>query len=374
MDITYSLFRRKGQTVYYFAYVKGGKRIYRSTGETIKRDAKKYADKYLKEKAKEKVLFGDFAKDFYIWDSCPWIKKQHGYGRRFSKEHAKSKRALLLNYLLPQFGNRYIHEITKADIEGFLTSDKLKHLAAQSKNHILNTLRQIMREAEDQGIIEYSIVDRVRGFTVRHKQKGVFTLDELKTLFPDDEKEMLHILWDVKHAALFLILASTGIRSGEVRGLFWGDYLREHRALFIQRAVKDNAGTIGETKTGEKRLVLLSDKAIKQLEAWEQLSPCTTQHELIFYGEEPSRAYTRRAISHSFNQALSRAGIEKRDRTPHSFRHTFNTLFRNVLPDYILRELTGHKTEKMTGYYDNPGIDDLVKRIAPARAAIERMF
>jgi integrase len=367
------LFKRKGQRAYYFYFYRGNKRVTKTTGKTGKIEAKRYAENFLKkyQNKKKDILFKDFAEGFFIWDSCLWIKKQIAFKRQVSKTWAKSKRAILVNYLVPHFGDFFLHEITRADIEGFLVDLKRSE---QTKNHILHTFRQIMREAEDQGIIEYSIAERVRGFSVQHKQRGIFTLDELKILFPDDENNMLNIWRDVKHVALFLILASTGARSGEARGLFWEDYLPQYRALFIQRAVKDEEGSIGETKTREKRLVLLSGKADSYLGKWRGLSQYTGQHDLLFYGDGPKMPYTRRALAHSLGQALKRAGIEKADRTTHSFRHSFNTLFRSLLPDEMLRRLTGHKTDKMTNHYDNPGIEEYLKRVEPARAAIEGLF
>jgi integrase len=371
MKNEYGLYRRKGKKVWYFWYYQGHKRITKSTGKTLKHEAKKYVEDFLKVSDKSRVTFKDFTKDFFT-DSCRWVKKQRAYNRSMSDRMLEQKRRILKKHLIPTFGDLFLHEIKKKHIEDYLIN---LERAGQTKNHILFTLRQILRQAEDEGIIELSPAERVQSFSVHHKPKGVFTIDELKKLFPDDEQELLRIWWDMKHVALFLILGCTGIRSGEIRALMWQDYLKDEMALFIQHAIKDDRATIiGETKTGDKRIVLLSEKACRYLDKWNDLSLYALQEDIIFYSEKRDKAFNRWSLTDSLYKAFKKTGIQKRDRTVHSFRHTFNTIFRNMMPDDLLRLLTGHKTERMTAHYDKPGIPDMLKRIEAARGMIDKMF
>jgi len=366
----YGLFKRNNSKSWYFWYYEEHKRITKSTGNKLKHDAKDYVEEFLKNVSREEITFREYTKDFFT-DKCLWTKKQKAYGKSLSDVVLESKRRILDIHLIPVFGNKLIHEIKKGEIENFLVSlDR----ATQTKNHILFTLRQILRQAEDDGYIKFSPAERVQSISIKHKKRGIFTLQELKAMFPSSENEMLKIWETIEFACLFLIFGCTGLRSGEMAALKWKDYLIEERALFIQRAVKGNKGDIGKTKTGESRIVLLSDKTVLYLDKWKNQTKYAESESLIFHGIKPDRPYDRRVFNVKLKNALKLAGVEKKDRVVHSFRHTFNTTFRNIMPDKILRHLTGHKTERMTRNYDNPNVEDLLKRIEPARKLIDGVF
>jgi len=53
--------------------------------------------------------------------------------------------------------------------------------------------------------------------------------------------------------------------------------------------------------------------------------------------------------------------VEGRNLVLHSFHHTYVTIIREVLPEKILREFTGHRTEAMTERYDHPALEHCLK-------------
>ncbi|RPJ09736.1 MAG: hypothetical protein EHM28_00730 [Spirochaetaceae bacterium] len=359
----YILFKRKGQAVWYFYYYQGNKRVNKSTGKTTKAEATKYAKDFTADRrAKTQQTFGEFTKDFFIWGSCRWIKNQLAFKRRISERWAGIKRKYLENHILPVFGDRILGEITKADIRDFIVD---LPGSGQHKNHVLYTLKQILQEAEDREIIEVSKATSMKGFTidtlVQEKARGVFTDDESSLLFPADKKQMLEIWNDEKHAALFLILESTGIRLGEARALFWEDF--DGESLYIHRAVKDEHGTVGTTKTGVERYVFPSPLALEYMTS----TTFIADNGLMFPGEDGTKPYTQRGLFHSFLQALKRTEIIKGNRSIHSFRHGYNTRLINagIDPDSI-RLLMGHKTARMTANYDKPSQQELKTRMKKA--------
>ncbi len=60
-------------------------------------------------------------------------------------------------------------------------------------------------------------------------------------------------------------------------------------------------------------------------------------------------------MARHFEQALTRAKIEvgNRNLVIHSFRHTYNTLLRPLLPKDVLQSMTGHRSDSMTDRYDH---------------------
>ena len=82
-----------------------------------------------------------------------------------------------------------------------------------------------------------------------YKARDIFTLDELKKLFPSNDREKLLKIWTgLKYALLFHTTATTGICSGEARVLQWQDVSWDLKGLLILRAVKAD-GSIGQPKS-----------------------------------------------------------------------------------------------------------------------------
>ncbi|HEC62762.1 MAG TPA: hypothetical protein ENI27_11005, partial [bacterium] len=68
----FTLFKRKGQKIWYFYYYDDGKRVARSMGKAKKYEAERAAEAYLDEQEhpRSRLKLRDYAKDFFIWDKC----------------------------------------------------------------------------------------------------------------------------------------------------------------------------------------------------------------------------------------------------------------------------------------------------------------
>ncbi|HUI69117.1 MAG TPA: hypothetical protein VL354_01265, partial [Spirochaetia bacterium] len=75
-----------------------GKRTKVSSGETSIGRARTFADHLLAEGTGVSPRLGEYAADFFKWDVCPWIKRQHAKGFPFSEYQAKTRRGHLENY------------------------------------------------------------------------------------------------------------------------------------------------------------------------------------------------------------------------------------------------------------------------------------
>lgn len=385
-------FKRNESKYYYFHVYENGKRIRKSTGKTTKYEAEQEIDEYLHEKEAENTrpdyTLSEFAADFFVWGKCTWIERQHKRDHPFSKSVADQRRSHLTRYILPVFGAKRITEIKAAAVDDWLLqleSESGKALSNQTKEHLLYTFRIVMREAERRELIDGNPLDKVKPLGKKNKSRDVFTLEELADLFPTEEKELLAIWKTPKHAALFHLLASTGVRSGELRAWQWKDVIDgknddgekiEAEFLLVDKAVKKD-GTIGPTKTSEERVVYVPTAARQLLLRWREQAPCSDGNSFMFFGDQCDRPIAARNISHFFKKALTeRTKIKTADRNlvVHSFRHTYNTHMRKHLPETILRELTGHKSVSMTELYSHPTPADRIAKLSAARDTIESVF
>lgn len=384
MKQRYTLYKRytdnnKQDFSWYFCYYdEAGKRIYKATGKKKKYEAVAFIEEFLELKDNTPQTLNDYTKTFFLWEQCNWIKRQHAKGKSFTISVAKFRRSHLDNYILPKFGKRRMDSLNRVEIENWLIGLKNYRsgvpLSNQSKNHILYTFRIVLREVERERLIPFNCLGTVESLALRPKARDVFTKEELNRLFPADIKEMKAIWGRKEYAYLFYVLATTGMRSGEVRALQWKHIIWDEtcNGLFVERAVKDN-DEFGTTKTGFSRVVLLTTRANECLKDWLDETPFDQMNDLIFFGQERNRPTTRKNLSLHFQKALQRTQID-RNLVIHSFRHTYNTLLEPVLPKETLQALTGHRTDEMTERYNHPDINKRLRILTTHAISLDKIF
>jgi integrase len=285
---------------------------------------------------------------------------------------------LLVNHVFPALGKVQLDKLTRPMIERFLVDLERSY---QTRNHLLYALKTVLAEAEAEGCIARNPLEHAEPLGKQARKRDVFILEELGLLFPKATTALVTVWGEPKYAALFMTMATTGIREGEARALQWRHVLPEGW-LAIERAVKEG-GEIGSPKNGEIRAAALPDRTCKVLNWWRAQSPFTAADDLVFYGDREDHPLNRRTFQDIFNRALDGSDVEEatedakprieragRWLTPHSFRHTYNTMMRRVLPADTLRALVGHRDARMTEHYDHPRIADLVKSLEGSRSAI----
>jgi integrase len=174
---------------------------------------------------------------------------------------------------------------------------------------------------------------------------------------------------------MFLVMATAGLRVGEARAIQWRQVLTADRALLVDRAIKADE-TVRGTKTGETRVVALPSRALAELEAWREQALWTGPEDLVFPGAAQGIPVSRAAVCHRLAPAMERAGIvgDGRNLVAHSFRHTYNTAMRRLVPGDLLRALTGHKSVEMSDRYDHPALEARLRQIEGAHDAAEKLL
>jgi integrase len=168
-----------------------------------------------------------------------------------------------------------------------------------------------------------------------------------------------------------MLMAATGIRSGEARALA-GRHVLAGGWLDVERAVKMN-GVMGTTKTGTERVIAIPRQAQETLEWWHTVSGWTEPEDLVFAGKERDKPLHVETLTHFFPGALERAKIPVEGRTMvvHSLRHSYTTIMWAALPEEVLRRFTGHSTPEMATLHDHPSLADCVRQLEGSRKLVE---
>lgn len=125
----YTLFKRykdpknkKGIVWFFYFYDEEGKRKSNSSGKSLKHETVVIVEKFLAQEDTKDRKLNEYAKTFFAWDECLWIKRQLAKGKRFSKTTATLRRDHLTNYILPQFGKRALSSLNRVEIESWLVA------------------------------------------------------------------------------------------------------------------------------------------------------------------------------------------------------------------------------------------------------------
>src|SRR4030065_556756 len=112
--------KAKKKTVYYYRLAGDPGRSLRSTGQTNKAAARAWVEANVIRGPAESPILADFSAEFFRWDGCPWIQRQHAQGKSFSRVMATCRRGHLDRYILPVFGRHKLTDIKAAALYDFL--------------------------------------------------------------------------------------------------------------------------------------------------------------------------------------------------------------------------------------------------------------
>lgn len=151
---------------------------------------------------------------------------------------------------------------------------------------------------------------------------------------------------------LFLCAIHTGLRSGELARLQWGDIDFNGYFLVVRRSIVH--GRIQPTKTDKTRRVDISDTLLGTLQALrhrrmkEWLGKAKNEiPEWVFCNQEGNPADMHNVKNRHFHKCLERAGLRKI--RFHDLRHTFaSLLIQNGEPLAYVKDQLGHSSIKMT--------------------------
>ena len=372
--IDYRLFKRTryGKTGYWLYYWKDGRRVFRSTGETAPRAAEAWAKEYIQTVRDdlEDPILKDFAADFYKPARCEWMKRQRLGGHAISDFVAKARRSQLDRLILPKWGKLHLSEIDGTAVERWLLGLDLSN---QTRYHLLFTLNIVLKDAKRLKLLRDNPLDVTMRFGVgegNYRETRPYTVEELARLFPAKDDGMIAVWGTWRWASMFLTIASAGLRAQEARALRWQAVLWTEQAIAITDAAKMGGG-IGAPKAKERRVILIPKRTVEALKRWQAATPLPQPESLVWFGlADQLEPVAHKSLENHLIEAHETARIPP-GRSLRSFRTTYNTMMRGVLPETVLRAQTGHKSERMTQRYDRGEWEGRIPQLEPFRSLIE---
>ncbi len=358
---------RRGEYWYYrlnreSGLIKSDGITWHTTGCKDRRDAENFikdllADYRYSDAPAKHLSFRKYTAPFFIWDCCPHIRRLREEGKSITRRHAKIQRQRFEKHILnDSFAGKRLPEITRADVLE-LRSRLLSKNAPATVNKVLGIVKVIFREALFREEIHRDPTAGVGKIKERKKERGIFTVEELKALFPDRG----YGPWkDIQDYTCFYLAAVTGLRRGEILTLRWRHIDFDRHFLLVSEAWKGGK-EIGPPKWDHERIVPLSTRTINKLYWLRSESIRLAPEDFVFAYDDGSRigeTWWRKR----FCAALDQAGIARQSRnlSAHSFRHTINTIVRDSGHDPAkIRAVLGWMDEAVQENYTHWDLDHL---------------
>ena len=129
--------------------------------------------------------FRQYAAPFFVWGECPHVRRIFEETGQFTKRHARIQRGRLVNHVFTDsFAEKRLSDITRADIFD-LRSRLQKKNAPATVNKVIGVVKVILREAVIREELDRDPTEYVRNVKGKKRERGIFTIDELKKLFPE---------------------------------------------------------------------------------------------------------------------------------------------------------------------------------------------
>lgn len=268
-------------------------------------------------------------------------------------------------HLLPAFRDIKLKDLTREQVQRMYARKRDEGLSAARVRRIHGVLSSALNHAVRWRLLEHNVCKEVSPPRVPPPEIRPLNLDEAKRFLAAAEGE--------RFEALYVLGLTSGMRLGELGGLFWSDMDLSHRVLHVQRALITGHGgqSLESPKTpGSRRSVGLAAKAVDAL-----LGHPERQQADGFPVEGDALVFTNRAgkpinpshlLSRSFKPLLKRASLP--DTTFHAAtRHTCCCilLMQGVNPRAVSLQL-GHSSVAFTlqkyahflpGFGDNGAMD-----------------
>ena len=370
------------KVVYYYAYDENGKRRGPWTTKCLTiTEARNHCHKLIRKGAlipdrKKVMTFAEFADGFWELDSA-YVREQRSR-KDFNDSYVTISRQLSINQIEPFFGKVTLDKITAEDVNKWLLGFKDRGIKDKKtgeikdyyKNSYANsafrTINIMLAEAVRRGLITTNPCDKVERLRNNKKKIEILKIEEVRALFPQDYRT----IWGDKEIAYAanLLASITGMRIAEILGLR-GEYVFDNYILVCGQY--GDSGYQDFTKTKENRSIPLLPKMIAVLQNLMKENGTG----FVFSLNGGATPVCRKYIADEFNRALQKVGIneaevKRRGLTLHSWRHFLNTeLQRQGLTIQQVQSVTGHKSERMTEWYNHPDPMN-IPNVTKAQAAI----
>jgi integrase len=235
-------------------------------------------------------------------------------------------------------------------------------LAPKSVRNTHVVLRKALADAERLGLVARNVASSARAPTARRPEFATWSSDDLRAFFAAVRDDRLY--------ASFVLLATTGMRRGEVLGLRWRDVDLDGAQLAVVQTLSTvgQATIVAPPKTQRSRRTIFLDsqtvavlKEQRRHQRSEQLAagPAWDASDDLVFRDELGEPMHPDWFSREFNRLIRSTGVPRI--RLHDLRHTYATLaLKTGVHPKVVSERLGHATVGITL--------DLYSHVTPAIA------
>ena len=238
--------------------------------------------------------------------------------------------------MLPAFGAKLLKEITPADITGFFGAREKEGWTGSFKRTIYALLRVMFEVALDYGLIHSSPVKRkLHRPSVERREKPILTVEEIRRVVEAISEE---------HRPLFLCLALTGLRIGELLALRWQSIDFENNRLTVTHTLWRRQ-LLSPKTAASKRILHMPASLASVLRTQMRRSEFNEPGDFVFASLDGSPFSADNLRLCILYPALEVAGVVRSRSTHgfHLFRHSAASIVHACTRDIALaQELLGH--------------------------------
>lgn len=272
-------------------------------------------------------------------------------------------------HVLPALGKLQLAKLTPQHLQQLYAQKLADGLSPTTVRHIHVTIHRALKEAMRTGLIQRNVADLTTPPRKARYDVTALTVEQLKTFLVAAKGDRLE--------ALYVLVLTTGMRSGEVLALRWGDVDLTCGMLQVRSSLTRLRGqfSFSEPKSARSRrqvtltamaVAALSAHRVRQLEERLALGDAWQDNDLVFPLQDGSPMNGIHLLRYQFHPLLRQAGL------PiirfHDLRHSCATLLlgQGIHPS-IVASLLGHSTITVTL--------DVYSHVTPTmqRAATEAM-
>jgi integrase len=252
--------------------------------------------------------------------------------------------------LFPLVGHLRLASLTPQAVQAAYAALLTKGLSRRSVEQTHTVLHRALRQAVLWGLMLRNPTDAVTVPRPIRREMRTLTEEEVGRLFRASDGHQLHALW--------VLLATTGLRLGEALGLLWTDIDFATGRLVVNRALQRQPGVgyvFVEPKTARSRrtvylapgtITALTEHRRRQVE--DQLAAGLEWSNVgLVFASPVGRPIDGTWTTKWFHRALGQAGVPRI--RIHDLRHTAAThLLRRGVHPKVVQELLGHSTISLT--------------------------
>lgn len=289
--------------------------------------------------------FEDFWNNYFI----PEVLSR----RKFSTQQVY--RQLAKKHLVSYFGTRRLCDITRFDVQSFISAKHRQNYSPKTLAHLRNLLSKVFNVAISWGWLTSNAANRIELPPMERRR-------ESRVLDPREIRKLRNHLGEPART-IFLLGILTGLRIGEILALCLDDLDLTRLLVHVRRNVyRGHVQDSPKTRRGERH-VPLAPFLVEAIRCWMALRPQGS--EWLFPSEAGTPYHDRNLLRRQVWPVCQKLSIARFGW--HSMRHTFSTYNGNhEVPLPVLQSLLGHATAETTMLYTH-------EREGPQRQAVQRL-